>query len=159
MMFEENGRNLRLLLYRGEVHEYRPDEEATVRVTHFDVNTIRARDVANALQRSTEIAERGDREMSVCQMMDRRAQAGLEWARVRQQQESYTRKDLRSILVALFFNYGARVRIVYVEAPWREMLERNRARKRVVPETVIRRLARKLEIPTPTEAHEVLYAA
>ena len=98
MMMETGGTTLRLLLYDGEVHEYRPDEQGTVRVTRFAVNTIRARDVANALERSTEIAERGDRELSVCQMMDRRAVARTEWAEVRQQRELFTRKDVRSIL-------------------------------------------------------------
>jgi lipopolysaccharide export system permease protein len=98
MMMESGGTTLRLVLYNGKVHEYRPEERGTVRVTRFAVNTIRARDVANALQRSTEIAERGDREMSVCQMMDRRAVARLEGAKVQRQQENYTRKDVRSIL-------------------------------------------------------------
>jgi lipopolysaccharide export system permease protein len=98
MMMETGGTTLRLVLYQGEVHEYRPEEQGTVRVTRFAVNTIRARDVANALERSTEIAERGDRELSVCQMMDRRAEARLEWARVHEQRLLYTRKDLRSIL-------------------------------------------------------------
>ncbi|HKP29930.1 MAG TPA: LptF/LptG family permease [Gemmatimonadales bacterium] len=98
MMMESGGTTLRLVLYDGKVHEYRPEEQGTVRVTRFAVNTIRARDVANALERSTEIAERGDREMSVCQMVDKRAGARLEWARVHQQRENYTRKDVRSIL-------------------------------------------------------------
>jgi lipopolysaccharide export system permease protein len=98
MMMESGGTTLRLVLYEGEVHEYRPEEQGTIRVTRFAVNTIRARDVANALERSTEIAERGDRELSVCQMMDRRAEARVEWAKVHEQRLQYTRRDLRSIL-------------------------------------------------------------
>ena len=98
MMMETGGTTLRLVLYQGEVHEYRPEEQGTVRVTRFAANTIRARDVANALERSSEIAERGDRELSVCQMMDRRAVAAYESGRARQQREIYTRKDVRSIL-------------------------------------------------------------
>lgn len=98
MMFETGGTTLRLVLYQGEVHEYRPEEQGSVRVTRFAVNTIRAQDVANALERSREIAERGDRELSVCQMMDRRAVAAFESERARRQREIYTRKDLRSIL-------------------------------------------------------------
>lgn len=98
MMFETGGTTLRLVLYQGEVHEYRPEEQGTVRVTRFAVNTIRAQDVANALERSREIAERGDRELSVCQMMDRRAVAAFESQRARRQREHYTRKDVRSIL-------------------------------------------------------------
>jgi len=98
MMMETGGTTLRLVLYAGEVHEYRPEEQGTVRVTRFAVNTIRARDVANALERSREIAERGDRELSVCQMMDRRAVSRAESERAGRQRELYTRKDLRSIL-------------------------------------------------------------
>lgn len=98
MMFEENGRNLRLLLHHGEVHEYRPEEEATVRVTQFVQNTIRAKDVADVLERSTELAARGDRELSVCQMIDRRVVAREEARRTLAQREEHTRRDLRSIL-------------------------------------------------------------
>jgi predicted kinase len=68
-------------------------------------------------------------------------------------------KDLRGALVALFANYGARVRIVYVESPWRQLLAQNRARKRVVPESVMERLLGKLEIPTVLEASTVTYVA
>ncbi len=98
MMFEENGRNLRLLLNHGEIHEYRPEEEGTIRVTRFASNTIRARDVANALERSTELAERGDRELSVCQMIDRRGQARDRAREARNRREDYTRQDLLSLL-------------------------------------------------------------
>lgn len=98
MMMETGGTTLRLVLYQGEVHEYRPEEQGTVRVTRFAVNTMRARDVANALERSREIAERGDRELSVCQMMDRRAVSRAESERAGAERERYARKDLRSIL-------------------------------------------------------------
>ncbi|HEY2586319.1 MAG TPA: AAA family ATPase [Tepidisphaeraceae bacterium] len=69
-----------------------------------------------------------------------------------------TTKDMRSGLVALFANYGATVRIVYVEAPsWQEMFARNRQREHPVPERVIARLAERLEIPSPAKAHWVEY--
>lgn len=69
-----------------------------------------------------------------------------------------TSKDLRAGLIALFANYEAATRIVYVEAPsWRELFERNRNRARPVPESVILRLAERLEIPSPAEAHRVEY--
>ncbi|HEX4797133.1 MAG TPA: AAA family ATPase [Humisphaera sp.] len=64
-------------------------------------------------------------------------------------------RDLRGSLVALFANYGARVRIVYVESPWKMLLTQNRARKRQVPESVLLRLVEKLEIPTLVEADMV----
>jgi len=64
-------------------------------------------------------------------------------------------RDMRAQLVALCAGYGAFVRIVYVEAPWGEMLARNRARKNAVPESVMGRLMARLEVPSATEAHEV----
>lgn len=67
-------------------------------------------------------------------------------------------RDMRSGLIALFANYGAVTRIVYVEAPsWQEMFVRNRERERQVPEKVIARLAEKAEIPSAVEAHRMEY--
>lgn len=62
---------------------------------------------------------------------------------------------IRKPLIDLFSRYGARVRIVYVEAPIEEIIKRNRARKRGVPEPVLRKMQTKLEIPTLIEAHQV----
>ena len=47
--------------------------------------------------------------------------------------------------------------LVYVEAPFDEMLKRNRQRAGAVPESVLRKLLAKLEIPGPAEAHHVQY--
>lgn len=71
-----------------------------------------------------------------------------------------TSKDLRAGLIALFANYGAKTRIIYVEAPsWQELFVRNGSRPNPVPESVILRLAERLEIPSPAEAHRVEYVA
>jgi len=64
--------------------------------------------------------------------------------------------SLRSQLISLFRAYGARVRIVYVEVSYKELLKRNRERSRNVPEVIIDRMSRKLEVPTGIEAHEVI---
>jgi putative nucleotidyltransferase with HDIG domain len=64
---------------------------------------------------------------------------------------------LRDPLIDLFLGYGARVRIVYHDAPIETLLRRNRARTAPVPEQVIRRLAGKLDLPDLTEAHQVDY--
>lgn len=98
MAFEEGERDLQMRLFEGEVHEYRPEEQGVVRVTAFAHNTIRARDVSNALEFNTSQFERGDREMSTCEMMDRAALAQAWAARSRQLRAMYTRQDLRSIL-------------------------------------------------------------
>lgn len=59
--------------------------------------------------------------------------------------------------LGLFRDYNARVRIVYVEPPLRTILQQNRDRKHIVPESVITRLAKKCEPPSWNEAHEIEY--
>ncbi|PWT75164.1 MAG: poly(A) polymerase [Chloroflexi bacterium] len=66
-------------------------------------------------------------------------------------------RALRSQLVDLFTAYHARVRIVYIEAPFATVLARNQHRQYTVPQAVIEKLAGKLELPDPTEAHEVIW--
>jgi putative nucleotidyltransferase with HDIG domain len=61
-------------------------------------------------------------------------------------------KKTRRQLIDLFSGYGAKVRIVYVEAPYKEILKRNRERTRYVPEKVIDKMIDKLEVPDITEA-------
>lgn len=65
-------------------------------------------------------------------------------------------RSMRSQLISLFADYGARVKIVYIEAPYEEILRRNRERSRNVPEKVIERLVEKLEIPEDFEGCEVV---
>ncbi len=66
-------------------------------------------------------------------------------------------KQMRSQIIGLMTDYGARVRLVYVEAPFAAHDKQNRNRERVVPPEVIARLRGKWEIPDLTEAHEVEY--
>ncbi|MBA3823273.1 MAG: AAA family ATPase [Ktedonobacterales bacterium] len=66
-------------------------------------------------------------------------------------------RALRGQLITLFADYGARVRIVYLDAPAAVISARNRARAHPVPEAVIRRMVAKLEVPDGTEAHSVVY--
>lgn len=66
-----------------------------------------------------------------------------------------TSRSMRSQLIDLFAAYQARIRVVYLEVPFEEILRRNRSRTSMVPEPVIHKLAWKLEVPDPTEAHEV----
>ncbi len=64
-------------------------------------------------------------------------------------------RPLRASLIDLFAAYGARVRIVYLDAPLAVLLQRNRARAAAVPEPVIRKMLHKLDVPDLTEAHQV----
>ncbi|NUO48086.1 MAG: AAA family ATPase [Polyangiaceae bacterium] len=67
-------------------------------------------------------------------------------------------RQRRSVILQLAADYGARTKIVYVESPATELYTQNRARKAVVSEQVIRRMASRWEMPALTEAHEVVLA-
>ncbi|MDI1442884.1 AAA family ATPase [Polyangium sp. 6x1] len=62
-------------------------------------------------------------------------------------------RQRRGPLLSLAADYGARVRIVYVEAPRAALLAGNRARAARVPEAVIRRMSERWEVPSLLEAH------
>src|SRR5262249_41360066 len=64
-------------------------------------------------------------------------------------------RALRSALIELFAAYHARIHIIYVDAPWDAILRRNQEREAGVPEPVIARMLRKLEVPDLTEAQVV----
>ncbi len=63
--------------------------------------------------------------------------------------------DTRAKFVQLFENYGASVRIIYLETEWNENLRRNAGRKAVVPEAVIGRMLASLCLPEAMEAQTV----
>ena len=64
---------------------------------------------------------------------------------------------MRRQLIDLFAAYQARIRIVYVEAPFAILLQRNEARSNGLPQNALERLVSKIEIPDQTEAHQVDY--
>ncbi len=64
---------------------------------------------------------------------------------------------IRKPIIDMCSDYGARVRIVYLEADLLTHLERNRMRLAPVPEDVIYRMARRNEIPEVHEAQMVEY--
>ena len=57
--------------------------------------------------------------------------------------------------IGMFQDYGASVRVVYLETDWQEQLRRNRDRKDRVPEVVICDMLRKLTPPERWEAQRV----
>jgi predicted kinase len=65
--------------------------------------------------------------------------------------------SLRGQIINLLAEYGAKVRLFYLEVPWETMLAQNRNREARVPEQVLRRFARKVEPPRIWEAHQVDY--
>ena len=66
-------------------------------------------------------------------------------------------KLVRNKCILLFRKYGARVHIVYVEANHDRLWKQNQAREKPVPESVIRKLLSKWEVPDLTEAHEITF--
>lgn len=64
-------------------------------------------------------------------------------------------EERRQKLCRLFSSYGARVRIIYLEAPYRELLSRNQKRERHIPEAVLENMIDKLEVPAPWEGYGV----
>lgn len=65
-------------------------------------------------------------------------------------------QETRQRLVGLFAGYGARVHILYLEAPCQELFARNQKRARYIPESALEEMIRKLEVPAPWEAYEVI---
>jgi putative nucleotidyltransferase with HDIG domain len=61
----------------------------------------------------------------------------------------------RQELVNMVVDYGGRVRIIYLDAPFSEISRRNQERQTQVPEKVLRDFMRRMEVPDPTEAHVV----
>jgi len=65
--------------------------------------------------------------------------------------------EMRSRWISLFVDYNARVQIIYVEVPYKRLKRQNSNREFKVPEKVIDKMIKKLEIPTFREAHDVQY--
>lgn len=91
-------------------------------------------------------------------------QAAKEMAKVymRKRQSFYwnatnTTKSMREQLIDLFTSYGGRVKIIYIEVPYLNLLKQNANREYPVPSNVLEKLVRKLEVPSVIEAHEVVY--
>jgi predicted kinase len=104
------------------------------------------------------------RELKVTPADDQGAVAALAKSRAREllrRQQSFVwnatniTRALRAALIDLFAAYSARIRIVYVDAPWELILRRNQERESSVPEPVVARMLRKLEVPDAAEAHTV----
>lgn len=66
-------------------------------------------------------------------------------------------KEIRKSLCSLFSAYGARVRFIYIEAPYRELLSRNKIRDRVVPEKVINNMIKKFDMIENWEGYQIEY--
>jgi len=61
-------------------------------------------------------------------------------------------RDIRTPLIDLFTDYQARVRIVYIEAPYEKQILQNQQRSRAVPPDAIEHMTSRWEVPDVTEA-------
>lgn len=66
-------------------------------------------------------------------------------------------RQMRGQLIALFADYGARVKLVYVEKRYNIWWAQNAKREYAVPAGVLNKLLAKLEVPAADEAHEMVY--
>lgn len=66
-------------------------------------------------------------------------------------------RQMRGQIIELFASYGAGVTLVYVEKPNDVWRAQNAAREHAVPLNILQRLLSKLEVPQPSEAHQVIY--
>jgi predicted kinase len=66
-------------------------------------------------------------------------------------------RNIRGECIRLLHEFGAHVRLVYVEVPTERLFAQNRQRRRRVPEKVIERLLDRWEVPDRTEAHRLEY--
>ena len=64
-------------------------------------------------------------------------------------------KMIRDKQIKLFHEYNAKVRVIFLETSYDEMLKRNNKRKRYVSEKVINDMLEKLEIVEEFEANIV----
>jgi putative nucleotidyltransferase with HDIG domain len=65
--------------------------------------------------------------------------------------------QMRSQLIELLTSYKARVKLVYVERPYKVWIKQNADRSEMVPQNVIEKMLYKLEVPKLSEAHEVVF--
>jgi predicted kinase len=63
----------------------------------------------------------------------------------------------RKSLIDLFTDYGARVKIVYLEVPYNKLVEQNQNREYPIPQKVLDKMVSRWEVPQQWEAHTVDY--
>lgn len=63
--------------------------------------------------------------------------------------------QMREQLIDLFSTYRAHIEIVYLEVPFRQLLQQNKNREHPIPEAVLIKMMQKLEVPKAWEAQRV----
>jgi lipopolysaccharide export system permease protein len=98
MAYAEGQTDLSLRLYDGSIHQYRPAEPEGFQLTYFKINDIRVKNVFDELERNTNEAIRGDREMSTCEMLDVIRESDRDRREAGRDRGELLRNDLRALL-------------------------------------------------------------
>lgn len=64
-------------------------------------------------------------------------------------------RQIREQVIGLMREYNAKVKIVYVEVPYKKLIEQNQNREFPIPEMELEKFINKLEVPSIIEAHRV----
>lgn len=98
MAFEAGAKDLGLRLFDGRVREYKTAEPNTVRITNFRIDRIKVRDIEDSLRVGFGPLDKGDREMTTCEMMDRVAASEQKAALMARHREALAENDVRAML-------------------------------------------------------------
>jgi lipopolysaccharide export system permease protein len=98
MAFDERGVDLVLELFNGKVHEYKTAEITKIQITRFQNDRIRVRNVQNIFERDTINFNRGDREMTTCEMMDHVSASRRRAQRANALRRDLATQDLRNLM-------------------------------------------------------------
>ena len=66
-------------------------------------------------------------------------------------------RNLRGQIISLFHSYGAKVKVIYLEVPYKRLMNQNQNREYPVPNKVLEKMISKLDVPAPWEAPIVEY--
>lgn len=69
-----------------------------------------------------------------------------------------TTRQVRKLWIDVGAEYNARIELVYVEPSFESLFEQNQSRRAQVPRAVIERLIDKMDPPTLTESHDLVWA-
>ena len=91
------GRDLRLTLFSGAVHEFPATETADFRHTSFRENVVLLRNVYDQLDRNTSDVIRGDREQNTCEMLGVVRSADRDRRQAEIDRQALIERDLRTL--------------------------------------------------------------
>ena len=91
------GRDLRLTLYSGAVHEFPAGDSADFRHTSFRQNVVVLRNVYDQLDRNTSDVIRGDREQNTCEMLGVVRSADRDRRQAEIDRRALIERDLRTV--------------------------------------------------------------